>query len=250
MNSATVEMDLKRNFASNLRKLREKLDLTQAELANRINDRFETDIKRTSIANYENESALPRMDILYYMGQYFGTTIDELITCKEEKIAQTIYKRAVRRRYVHKLKGNWTNGRAVYHYMEKTDDLKKMHEELDLCKIEIAEYLKIRVFNIEMNRNFLRKLKEEPAFRDNPKYVEELFSKTYLGTMLESGAAFERLAKSTLDENEYQVFEGMSKGMDSSVLQHALDLEEHEINNVFERAKEKITKSINTVNKL
>ena len=61
------------SFGSNLKKIRQNSDLTQEELAKRINT------SRSNIANYENDKNMPSIDILEKLSEIFNCSIDYLL---------------------------------------------------------------------------------------------------------------------------------------------------------------------------
>lgn len=61
------------SFGTNLKKIRQNNDLTQEELAKRINT------SRSNIANYENDKNMPSIDILEKLSEIFNCSIDYLL---------------------------------------------------------------------------------------------------------------------------------------------------------------------------
>ena len=61
------------SFGSILKKIRQDSDLTQEELAKRINT------SRSNIANYENDKNMPSIDILEKLSEIFNCSIDYLL---------------------------------------------------------------------------------------------------------------------------------------------------------------------------
>lgn len=57
----------------NIRKLRQKYELTQEELANRLG------VSRAALGNYEREKREPDIDMLIKMADTFKISIDELV---------------------------------------------------------------------------------------------------------------------------------------------------------------------------
>lgn len=57
----------------NIRKLRLKYELTQAELAKRLG------VSRAALGNYEREKREPDIDLLIKMADTFKVSIDELV---------------------------------------------------------------------------------------------------------------------------------------------------------------------------
>lgn len=61
------------SFGTNLKKIRQDNDLTQEELAKKI------DTSRSNIANYENDKNMPSIDILEKLSEIFNCSIDYLL---------------------------------------------------------------------------------------------------------------------------------------------------------------------------
>ena len=61
------------SFGTNLKKIRQDNDLTQEDLAKKINT------SRSNIANYENDKNMPSIDILEKLSKVFNCSIDYLL---------------------------------------------------------------------------------------------------------------------------------------------------------------------------
>lgn len=61
------------SFGTNLKKIRQDNDLTQEDLAKKINT------SRSNIANYENDKNMPSIDILEKLSKIFNCSIDYLL---------------------------------------------------------------------------------------------------------------------------------------------------------------------------
>ena len=61
------------SFGTNIKKIRQDNNLTQEELAKRINT------SRSNIANYENDKNMPSIDILEKLSEIFNCSIDYLL---------------------------------------------------------------------------------------------------------------------------------------------------------------------------
>lgn len=64
-------------FASNLEKIRTERKMTQEELAKRVG------VSQPAIAQYENGSTVPRMNIAIKIAEVLQISIESLITGKE-----------------------------------------------------------------------------------------------------------------------------------------------------------------------
>ena len=61
------------SFGNNLKKIRQEKNMTQEELAKRINT------SRSNIANYENDKNMPSIDILNKLSEILNCTTDYLL---------------------------------------------------------------------------------------------------------------------------------------------------------------------------
>ena len=66
-------------FGGNLRKYRKKCNLTQKQLAKKL------DIRDTNISKYETDAAFPQYEILIKLPQILNTTLDELCGLQSKK---------------------------------------------------------------------------------------------------------------------------------------------------------------------
>lgn len=74
MQKNTNELNAKEIFGRNLRKLRESRSLLQKDFADIIG------VKKNSLSNYENGKQLPDALMLKKIADFFGTTIDALLS--------------------------------------------------------------------------------------------------------------------------------------------------------------------------
>ena len=70
-------------LASNLKFLRKKMGKTQDALSSEVN------IGRTTIANYESGISEPNVDTLLTFSNYFGITLDELLSKNMEEFIRS-----------------------------------------------------------------------------------------------------------------------------------------------------------------
>ena len=69
------------NFAKNLKKLRNSAKLTQAQLANALNN------NRQNITNWENGTTIPDIKVIDLIAQFFKVSIDDLIHGDDTSLA-------------------------------------------------------------------------------------------------------------------------------------------------------------------
>lgn len=86
------EEELKANFAKNLYSLRKNKNLSQAQLANDLN------YTHKAISKWENKETLPDITTFSVIADYFGITVDDLIS--DKKVVNKVNKEKQRRRVV------------------------------------------------------------------------------------------------------------------------------------------------------
>lgn len=74
------------SFGERLKKLRKSRGLSQDELCDELNKRFNTSINKSMISKWENDKEEPRMDYARKLVNYFNTSLDYLLGLKESKI--------------------------------------------------------------------------------------------------------------------------------------------------------------------
>lgn len=68
------------NLSNNIRKLRKSLGLNQAQLADKL------ELKRSTYATYENGGAIPTLDNLLRISNFYGVSIDNMVNDKIENV--------------------------------------------------------------------------------------------------------------------------------------------------------------------
>ena len=71
-------MDIKENLATNLIRFRKAQNLTQAELAKKLN------YSDKAVSKWERGESVPDLSVLYEIATFYGTTIDKLISNPSE----------------------------------------------------------------------------------------------------------------------------------------------------------------------
>lgn len=74
------------SFGDNLKKIRQDCNLTQEELAKKI------DTSRSNIANYENNKNMPSIDVLSKLSEVLDCSIDYLLGKSDERNPKEIKK--------------------------------------------------------------------------------------------------------------------------------------------------------------
>lgn len=83
------EMDIKQNFSKNLSVLRKSRNMTQAELAEKLN------YSDKSISKWERGDVLPDITTFKMIADFFGIKVDELITADKRREMSQNGKRAL-----------------------------------------------------------------------------------------------------------------------------------------------------------
>lgn len=78
--------DIKTNFSQNLIKLRKAKNLTQLQLAEKLN------YSDKAISKWEVGSVLPDVETMQHIAEFFGITVNDLIYAKKRNILKEFYK--------------------------------------------------------------------------------------------------------------------------------------------------------------
>ena len=78
--------DIKHNFSENLIKLRKAKNLTQLELAEKLN------YSDKAISKWEVGSVLPDVETMTHIAEFFGITVNDLIYAKKRNVLREFYK--------------------------------------------------------------------------------------------------------------------------------------------------------------
>lgn len=231
---------LKGNFAKNLKALREQQQLSRAELADALNDRYKSsgiDIQRTSIVNYESENALPRTDALYCIAHYFGKTIDQMLG---EYPLQPLPAEKV-----------FTKNVALAAESPLADSLAatdRSDDEMDDLNGILRGYVDAighRRFYLEYVSRLMQEMKADAPTDEARMQIEHRFSKTFLGCLIGKSKFFQDMAVACLDDQEYKVFMAFQERSASiSMVAAALEITEEAVIAIFNSAKTKIADHI------
>lgn len=77
-------------FGEKLKKLRLKNELSQEELAQRLNKKYGYKLNKGMISKWENNKVEPRLEALKGIAVFFGETLDYLIGIKKEETSNVI----------------------------------------------------------------------------------------------------------------------------------------------------------------
>ena len=78
--------EIKTNFSQNLIKLRKAKNLTQLQLAEKLN------YSDKAISKWEVGSVLPDIETMQHIAEFFGITVNDLIYAKKKNILKEFYK--------------------------------------------------------------------------------------------------------------------------------------------------------------
>ena len=81
-----LQEEIKKNFSENLISLRKANNLTQLQLAEKLN------YSDKAVSKWEVGSVLPDIETLCRISEYFGITVNDLIYKKKEKFSQRFFK--------------------------------------------------------------------------------------------------------------------------------------------------------------
>lgn len=73
------------SFGDKLKSLRESRNMTQGELADALNSKFESSYNKGMISKWENEKGEPRMEAARNIADFFNISLDELLGLKKNE---------------------------------------------------------------------------------------------------------------------------------------------------------------------
>ena len=73
------------SFGSKLKELRLQRKLTQDELAQALNDKYDLNESKATISQFENNKRVPDLDRIINIADFFGVTLDDLACRKISK---------------------------------------------------------------------------------------------------------------------------------------------------------------------
>ena len=234
---------LKNNFAKNLQNLRSQNGLTQARLAEVLNEKFQVynlQLQRTSIVNYEKKEAMPRIDALYCIAKYFGRTIDQVIS---DNMDESLV--------VRLMEGYQTGPRAVVTQRGAPGENREK-STANAADVEIDDIMKAcvdgvlhRQFFLEFSKRLYKTLCDEaPSAADRERF-EKTFFRTFVGCQISKSAYLEELARKTLSNLEFEIYMAFGqRDMNIANLSKAHAKTEQEVVDIFNKAQSKITSAM------
>lgn len=236
---------LKKNFAKNLQSLRTRNDLTQAKLVDVLNDKyknFDIDLRRTSIVSYEAEGAMPKMDSLYCIADYFGKTIDQMISSSMDRpvLAHPWMSQAV------------ASAPRVAVEMEESSRLTKAGEtdrsapctndaEINTILSSCVDGITYRQFYVEFLKDFLQQLRETAPTTEYREELDTIFYRTFLACQISKSKYLHDLAGNLLDKQEFSVFMAFeNRNTTVDLVAKALKMSEEEVVSIFNSAQAKM----------
>lgn len=233
---------LKNNFAKNLQLLRTRNDLTQAKLVQELNSRYsDIELQRTSIVSYETEGSMPKMDALYCIADYFGKTMDQLVSPTMDKPV---------------LRPSWLEERIAEPGMQvkgecgktplQIGEVEKSAEQAQEVNIDhllttCAEGIAYRQFYTEFLKSLYQQLLDN-ANKEEQAKVDNIFSKTFLGCLVSKSKYMRDTAENLLPEPEFSVFMAFSnKDADIQLVAKGLEMTKEEVIAAFNSAQTKLS---------
>jgi transcriptional regulator with XRE-family HTH domain len=240
---------LKKNFAKNLQTLRNRKELTQAKLAEQLLENykhFDFELQRTSIVNYETESAMPRIDALYCIADYFGKTIDELISPNALEVHPQLSRIRTR------IQPDGTLGRNNLEEADCLVDELQVSQQEQLNKIlrDHVDALSYRQFYIELTKTFLLNLHKGAPTEEERMKITALFRNTFLECLSAKSGHFRDLAANMLDKEEFVVFMAFQESDGSiEMIAQGLGMDQTQVLEIYYDAQIKIKSYIERLNK-
>lgn len=227
---------LRSNFAKNLTMLREGKHLTQVGLANALNEQYQIGLKRASIANYESEEAMPKIDALYCIADYFGKTIDQLL---HERLERPVLIHPWMLKDPSAVAAN--TGAALSTFNPETT------ANLNAVLNDYADAIANRQFYVEFFRTLLQQFQLHATQLNDQEKINHLFKRTYLSCLISKSKWLNDKAAAVLEETEYKVWMGFREGSSAQMLSEALQMTEEAVLNTFYAAKNKIVSAIDNI---
>jgi transcriptional regulator with XRE-family HTH domain len=202
---------LKKNFAKNLQNLRTKKDLTQANLADALNNKYkdhDIQLKRTSIVNYETEEAMPRIDALYCIADYFEKTIDQIISPTMDKPLLTNFLDLPgigAGPIVDAARSNRYRVTGMERIREK-GDVPASDLDIDGILTTCVDGIMYKKFYVEFLKALYQKLYDDAPTTEDKEKFEKTFYKTFLGCRMSKSKYLQDTARNLLEEQEFEVF--------------------------------------------
>jgi len=207
------EAILKENFARQLTSLRKARNMSQEELVNALKEAssHEIDITRSALASYENQKSLPRLDVFSAIARFFDTTMDAMLETEAgvPKSPEQPSGAEMDELFTNlnlKLSGlqrqcNYYQRECEYYKSEYEKAIRRSDKPADPTKEE-------------SRADFLRRMYNYP-------YWQEQF-------------------RTFLNDVEFEVFYGVQNNQTKAQLAERLALDPAEVENIFNRAKEKV----------
>ncbi len=229
---------LKNNFAKNLQLLRTRNNLTQAKLVHELNSKYtDMELQRTSIVSYETEGSMPKIDALYCIADYFSKTMDQLVS-------PTMDKPVLRHSWLEdrilepgmKVKGASGNNCGIENAAQQALEV-NIDQILTTCADGIAH----RQFHTEFLKSLYQQLLDN-ANKEEQAKIENIFSKTFLGCLVNKSKYMRDAAENLLPEPEFSVYMAFSnKGADIQTVANGLGMTKEEVIAAFNSAQTKMS---------
>jgi transcriptional regulator with XRE-family HTH domain len=207
------EAILKENFASQLTSLRKARYMSQEELVNALKEasNHEIDITRSALASYENQKSLPRLDVFNAIARFFDTSMDTMLETG-------------------------------------TGAPKRPEQPSGADMDELFTTLNLKLSELQRQRDYYQreceyyKSEYEKAIRrsDKPADPTKEESRADFLRRMYNYPYWQEQFRALLDDVEFVVFYGVQNNQTKAQLAERLALDPAEVENIFNRAKEKV----------
>ena len=180
-----MEINMKLNFAENLRKLRRERGYTQEALAERIGVSFQT------VSRWETGVVYPDIELLPEIADFFEVRVDELLGCTKEDKDKNLIRR-------------WEEYEKLTDPEEQYAFLKAMKR--DFPKVYMIPFRMLRIMHIDhIHLEELCSVFEEFSALCTDKYYIDRAQGMYI-SLEEENAVKAYLKKSNLSDNDAEVY--------------------------------------------
>jgi len=207
------EAILKENFARQLTSLRKARNMSQEELVNALKEAssHEIDITRSALASYENQKSLPRLDVFNAIARFFDTSMDAMLETEAGAPKRPeqpsgadmdeLFTTLNLRLSELQRQSDYYQRECEYYKSEYEKAIRRSDKPADPTKEE-------------SRADFLRRMYNYP-------YWQEQF-------------------RTFLTDVEFEVFYGVQNNQTKAQMAERLALDPAEVENIFNRAKEKV----------
>lgn len=226
---------IRKIFAKNLANLRERESLTQAAFAEALNQKYQIGLKRTSVANYEAEGIMPKIETLYCIADFFGKTIDQLLHENLERpilfLSETVKEMGPKGKNMTSM-----DLRPV-----RVEDVADWNALLQ----HHADAIASQQFYIVYIKSLMGAIKDKLGDLKSEEDISKIFKLTYISCLLSKSKFLRDHTEKVLEQKESDVFWGLvEKNVTIQMLAEVLRTSDDEVLKIFESARAKIEPKI------